>query len=200
MVVQNRLRKAGCAGGEVNGSVVFIADIDERRLTGAVCRKGHIILRKCRTAAAAEVEQQAVSSQLVCNRLNASDEVAAEDDDIDLRQLGAVFDLIRVIAEIKRHGERTRLEHAEVNRQPLQAVHQQNGDLVALLYAAAEQQIGKAVRLFVEHAPCDLTAVARRRRRLNQVVFLPCDAANLLNFRIQLNQCDIVAVQLAVFL
>ena len=198
VVVQNRLREAGRAGGKVDGRVVLVAQRNARALAGAVGRERVVVLREHRTAALSDVEQQAVAAQLVRNRLDAPDEVAAEDDDIHLRQLGAVLDLVRIVPEIKRHGERARLERAEIDRQPLQAVHQQDGNLVTLFDAAAEQQIGEAVRLFVKNAPRDLAAVARRRRRLHQVVFLPRDAADLLDLRIQLDQRDVVAVALAV--
>ena len=199
MVVQNGLRESRRAGGEINRRIVLIGNVDERRLTRTVCRQMGVILRPARTSALAKIEHQAIASQLIGNRLQSADKMIAKHNCVDLCQLRTILDFIGIITEIERHRQRTGLENAKINRQPFQTVHQQNGNFIALFDAAAQQQIGKAVCLLVKHMPRNLSAVIRSRCRLHQIKFLPCYPSNLFDFRIQLNQCDIVAVQLAVF-
>ena len=197
VVVQDGLGEARGAGGEVDGRVVGVGQLHVRGVAGLVRRQVQIILGKGR-AVVAHVEQQLHAGDLVDDLLHAADELRPEEQCVHVGQLRAVADLVGGIAIVHRHGQRACLEDAEVHRQPLQAVHQQHGNLVALFDAPAEQQVGTAVRLFVEHAPADLAPELVGGAALDQLVLLPGHAPVLAHLRVQLHQGDLASVQLGV--
>ena len=145
-------------------------------------------------AIVAHVEQQLHAGHLVDALLHAADELRAEEQGVHVRQVRAILDLVGGVAVIHRHHQRAGLEDAKVQRQPLQTVHQQDGYLVALFDAAAHQQVGAAVGLFLKDAPGDLPAELLGGAALDQLVFLPGHPAVLPNLGIDLHQRDLAAV------
>ena len=85
--------------------------------------------------------------------LDPADELGTEHQGVGLGQLEAVLDLLRGVAVVHGHRDRPGLEDAEVDGQPLEAVHEQDGDLVALAEPSLEQQVGEAVGRLVELPP-----------------------------------------------
>ena len=178
----------GGAGGEVYRRVVVVGEQYARRVAREVRREVHIVFCEAR-AAVADEEAQLDARYLVADVFDAADELGAE----DVGELEAVFNLFRGVAEVERHGERARLEYSEVERQPFEAVHHEDGDLVALLDSAREQQVRAAVGLFVEDAPRYLAAVAFGRAGFYELVFLPRDAADFLDFGVDFDERRLVA-------
>ena len=128
-----------------------------------------------------------------------SDEFRSEDQDIRLGEIDAVFDFIRGIAEIERDSDCAGFENAEINGQPVHAVHQKDRDLVALDDAARDQEIGDAVCFFIKNAPGDLRAERDLIPGLNQFVFFPCSESGNADLGIQLNESDIIGVFPCIF-
>ncbi len=116
---------------------------------------------------------------MVHDRLHPAHELRSEDQGPRVGQLEAVLDLLRRVAEVQRDGDGPGLEDAEVDGQPLQAVHQEDGHLVALADAAAEQQVGEPVGGLVELAPRHLPAGEVEGIGLHELVLAPGDLALL---------------------
>ena len=197
MIVQDRFGKAGRAGREIDGRVVMVIDGDGGRLAGAVCGAGDIVFREA-GAGSAHIKQQAVLADALGDLFDAADKFRSEDEHVGLRQVDAVFDLFRGIAEIERYGDGAGLQDAKIDRQPFQAVHQQDGHFVPFAHAAAEQQVGKAVGFFIEYVPGDLPAVIWSWRRFDQLIFFPGDAAGVAHLRVDFHKTDVVSIQSAV--
>ena len=193
MAVQDRLGEARRAGGVVDRRVVVVRDGDEWVGARAEVRQLLVGLRPGGTVVA-HVEEQA--ARLDCGRdvLEAPDELGTEDQHVHLGLVEAVLDLVRGVAEVERYHGRAGLEHAEVDRQPLDAVVEQDRDLVALADAAREQQVGEAVGLLVEHRPGDLAAEGLVVGGLHQVIVAPRNVAVLLPLRVDLNEGDLFGV------
>lgn len=151
-----------------------------------------VVLREAR-AAVADEEAQLDARYLVADVLDAADELGAEEERVDIRELEAVFNLLRGVAEVERHGYRAGLEYAEVDGQPFEAVHHEDGDLVALFDSAREQQVRAAVGLLVKDAPRYLAAVAFCRTGFYQFIFAPRDAADFLDFGVDFDERRLVA-------
>ena len=194
VIVQDRLREARRAGGEIDRSIVRIGQDDRRRIARTVCGQRVIAFRKAGTALS-DIEQHPVIAERIDDLLDSADEFRPEHQNRDIRQPDTVFDLVCGIAEIQRNRQRTDLQDAEIDRQPLDAVHQKNADLVALLHAARYQEMRESVCFFVKDLPGDLAAVVIWAARLDQFIFLPCDAARLDHGGVQLDQRGIVAVE-----
>ena len=126
--------------------------------------------------------------------LDATGELRAEHEDVDIGLLDAVGDFLGGVAEVERYGRRAALEDAEVNGQPLEAVHEQDRDLVALLHATREQQVGEAIGLLVEDAPGYLAAIGFGIGALDEIVVAPGDVLALEHLGIDLDEGDLVAV------
>ena len=124
------------------------------------------------------------------------DELRAEDQDLHIRQLQTIFDLVGGIAEVHRYRDAPRLQDAEVHRQPLQAVHHEDAYLRPPLHAPAEEQVGEAVGPAVEVPPAQSPAVGRvRLGALNEAGFPPCNSLVPLFRRAQLHQCGLRPVE-----
>ena len=96
-----------------------------------------------------------------------------------------------------RHGDSARLERAEVDREPFEAVHEQNTDFIALLKTPAEQEIRESVRERVELRPGRRAAMPGRRalRRLNEVKIFPGNTPGFVHLGIDLNETNVRTVQ-----
>ena len=133
-------------------------------------------------------------------RLQAPDELWTEQDHIDLGEFGAVENFIGIVTEIERHGDRTGLEHAEINRQPLKAIVHEDRNLIALAHPAFEQKIGATIRLFVEHAPSDLASIRHETIGFDQIIFLPTGAPTVGLGGIEFHERNFIAVEFGVAL
>ena len=123
-----------------------------------------------------------------------ADEFGSEDQDIRLGEIDTIFDFIRGVAEIQRDSDGAGLENTKINRKPVEAVHQQDRDFVALDDTAGNQKIGDAVCLFIKNTPGDLRAEGDLIPGLNQFVFFPCGEPGNADFGIQFHKRDIIGV------
>ena len=194
--VQDRLREARRSGGEVDRGVVFARELDVGRLVGGVHREAMERFREGGTVFADEEERFDIG-QLVADRLDSSDEFGPEDEIARIGEPEAVFDFVRGVAEVQRHGDRARLENPEVDREPFEAVHEQNRDLVSLLDPAAQEQIREAVGELVELLPRRGAAQSdRMARRLDEIEVFPRDAARrVLRLGREFDEADVGTVK-----
>ena len=194
----DRLREAGRAGGVVDRRVVVERERNLRAARGAVRDEVAVALGE-RRAVAADVEEGLHLRELVGDLLDAPDELGAEDEEGGVREVDAVPDLVGGVAEVERDRERARAEDAEVDREPLEAVHEEDRDLVALLHAAREQEVGEAVGLLLELRPGDLGAEGVvGRGRLDERILLPGRVAGLELLGVDLDECGLVRIEAGV--
>ena len=183
VTMQDRLRETGRTGAEINSAEIFIRDRDIRACAGIITCDQAVIFCKRRALLAYEDE----STVLVKCRLDVFDtgyELRTEEQDVQFGQIGAVQDLIGCITEIQRYCKGTGLQDTEVDREPLKAVHHEDTDLISLFDTTGKKHVGQTVCLLIEDLPCDLTAVCLCLCGLDQFIFFPGDAADLLLFRI----------------
>ena len=199
VLVQNGLREARGAGGIVDGAVVLVAQLDWRGLGGAVGHQCPQVLREGGTLLAV-VDPHFHVGHLGIDVLDPAHELRAEHDIVRVRLVDAVFDLLGGIAVVQRHHDGAGLQHAEVDGQPLDAVHHQHGGLVAFFDAAAQQQVRDAVGVLVELAPGHLPAVGFRRVGDDQGVVPPGHQGFFLHFGVDLHQRHVVGVEIGVLL
>ena len=109
------------------------------RINAGGIGRGFVVALGKGWAVVADIEQQAVLGNARLNLLDAASELRAEDKDVHVGQIDAVLDLLGGIAEVERHNGCATLEHAKEDGQVLEAVHEKDCDLVALLHATAEQ-------------------------------------------------------------
>ena len=177
--VKDRLRETCGAGGEVNCAVIVVCDDHTRCGTGIVCCLGDEILSKG-GASGADIQKKPSAGNTVRDLLNTADKFGSEDEDVCFRELDAVFDLVRAVAEVQRYRDRAGLEDSEVDRKPVQAVHEKNGNLIALDDAAGNEHVGHAVCLLIKNSPCDLLTARYLVTGLDQFIFFPgCQLGNL---------------------
>ena len=100
-------------------------------------RQMQIVFRK-HGAAVADVENQLDLWDIVNNLFNSADEFRAEHQTVRVGKIQTIADFFRRIAEIERNCKRAGFQRAEINRQPLDAVHHKYGNLVAFFDAAAD--------------------------------------------------------------
>jgi hypothetical protein len=154
--VQVGLGESGRAGGEIT-QVVLVGKAVPRGKGGAVGGQPFVVLRV--RGAVLPGEQEDPDFRLVVVRLERP-MIRPEDHGDGVRQVEAIPALLRRVPEVQGHRDGAGLEDPEVDRQPFQAVHQEDGDLVALPDPAFQQQVGKAVRLLREAAPGHRPAVS----------------------------------------
>ena len=110
----------------------------------------------------------------------------------------AVLDLVGGVAVVHGNGHRAGLENPEVDGQPFQAVHEQDGDLGALADASGKKEVGEAVGRSVELPPGHLPARVLEGVGLHEFVLTPGDFALVLDLGIDADEADLVAVELGV--
>ena len=196
---QNGLGEAGGAGGVVDGRVVLVVHQHLGGGGGAV-GGGPVVVLGEGGAGVPHEEQQHLAGDLGDDVLHPADELGTEEQHVHVRLFQAVVDLLGGISEVQGDGHRPRLQNSKVDGQPLQAVHQQNGHLLALLNPPAQQQVGHPVGLLVKDGPGDLPAVGGGGGGLNEGVLLPGDPLGLLHLGVDLHQGDLIPVELAVAL
>ena len=136
MFVKNCFRKSCRAGRKINRSEIFFRYAADHRLEAwAIVNHDVIALRETRTVVA-DVNQQASFAKSFSVGFDAPDKFRTENYHVDFGQLRAIQNFCGIVAEVERHGNRARLEHAEINRQPLQAVVHQNRNFIAFAHAA----------------------------------------------------------------
>ena len=196
--VQDRLGKNGGSRGEVDGCIILICQRHAGSDAGAVGGQLVVVLCERRTVTA-HIEQNAVLADGFCDGLHSADKLRPEYQNIHICQIHAVLDFLGAVPEVHGNCQCAGFQDAEINGKPLQAVHQENCHLVTLFHATAHQQLCKTIGFFVEHVPCDFTAIPERGGRLNQIVVLPQNPTLLLNLWIDLDKADIIGVFSGVF-
>ena len=196
---EDGLGETGGAGGIVDGGLILVVNEDLGGHAGAVGR-GPVVVLGEGGAAVPHEEEEPLPAQVVGDVLHPADELGSEEEHVGVGQLHAVVDLLRRVAEVQGNGHRPRLQNAEVDGQPLQAVHQQDGHLLALPDAPAPEQIGHPVGLLVKDRPGDLPAVGGGGGGLDEGVLLPGHPLLLMDLGVDLHQGDLVPVELAVAL
>ena len=194
VVVQYGLGEAGGPRGEVESSVIRLGDLHSRRLARTVRRHLAVALGE-RRAIGAHEEARVELGHPVYHRLDPAYELGSEDQRSRLGEFEAVLDLVGGVAVVHGHRHRAGLEDAEVDGQPLKAVHEQDGHLVAPADAPAEEQIGEAIGSLVELPPGDLPAGEIVRVGLHELVLAPGDLALLFHFGVDADEADLVAVE-----
>ena len=162
-----------------------------RRLRRAVAEKRAVGHRK-RRAVVADVEAVAHGWNAVDYLLDSARELGTEDESRRVGEREAVLYLVSRIAEVQRHGHAARLEDAEVDGQPLEAVHEEYRDLFAALVPSAQKEVREAVRLLVELAPRHLAPERLDGRALDERIFAPGGVAGLKLLRVYLDERDVV--------
>ena len=125
----------------------------------------------------------------------------AEHQHLHVRQLQAVLDLLRGVAEVQWHGDAPGLQNAEIHRQPLQAVHHQYPHLGPPVHAPAQQQVGEPIGPAVKVLPAHGPAVGRVGLcALNEAGLPPGDGLIPLLRGAQLHQGSLQSVEAGVSL
>ena len=195
MPVQDRLREAGRAGGEVDGGVIVLTEGDGRDAGGTEAHEPAAVLRVARHVPADE-QADLHAGQALLNGIETADEFRPEDQDLHVGQIQTVRDLVRSVAEVERHRDAPGLEDAEINGQPLQTVHQQNADLRAAFHAAAEQEVCEPVGPAVKITPGELPPVRRVGLRLcDEARFAPGDSAVTLLRGVDLDERSVGTIE-----
>ena len=172
VIVQNGLGEARSAGGEIDSGVIVFLHFNGRGIGGAVAHQLQAVLGVIGSVLAYEKEHAHLRN-LLCDQIHTRDKLRAEGENLHIRQLQTIFDFIAGIAEVERHGNAPGFEHAKINRQPLQTVHQKDAYLCAALHAAAEQKIGKAIGTAIKTQPGDFSAQRSVGCAFNQAIFTP---------------------------
>ena len=189
--VQYRLGKARRARRIVDGRVVVFGNGHLRVGRRAVRGQLAVALGKAR-AVLAHVEEQAVGLDGGGHLLDAPGELRSEDEHVHVGLVHTVVNLGAGVAEVQRHRARPAFQHAEVDGQPFEAVHQKYGHLVAFAHAARNQEVGEAVGLLVEDLPGDLATVGDGVGGLDEVVIAPGDGTALAQLRVYLDERHLV--------
>ena len=192
VAVQNGFRKTCGAAGKINRGVILVAEHDIGTRGGSLLRQQFVTVRESRAILAHE-KHCAHFVEFAEHRFHPADELLAEHQHGHVGEVEAIFDFVRGVAVVERHGDCARLEYAEIYRQPLQAIHKQNTHFLAALHAFGNQQVGKPVRSFVKLLPRHLAAVLLVRRDLDEGIILPRQRVFLLQFGIYLDKTHFVA-------
>ena len=191
MLMQDCLREAGGAGGKINRGVIILSEFALWEDGAALVDELIEVIREG-GAACAKVDQGDIGN-LIRNFLHTADELRPEDHHIALGKIETVLDLIGGVTEIHGHREGTGFQNAEIDRKPVDTVHQENGDLAARADAVAFQHIGDAVGFFIKDSPGDLPAVmAAAAGGLDELEIMPGDPAGFRLIGINFNQSGIV--------
>ena len=191
VLMEDRFRKTRRTGGEIDRRVVFFRQFAGREAAAALADQLRQVVRETGTAGAGE--HQGDMRDLVRDFFHTADEFRPEDHHIALAQVQAVFDLVGGIAEVHRNRQRAGLQDAEIDRQPIDAVHQQDGNLLALADAVAPEHVGHAVRLFIENRPGNFPAVVFLfYAGLNQFKIVPGNPSGFRLVRVDFHQCGVV--------
>lgn len=197
VVVQDGLGEAGGARAKVDRRVLVLGERDHGVCRGAQANELLVGLGPG-GAVVTHVEEQAALLDLGHDLFDAAGELGAKDQDVGVGLLDAVADLIGGVAEVERHHRGAALEHAKVDGEPLDAVVEQDCDLVVLADAAREQQVCKAVGLLVKDLPGHLAAKGLVIRCLDELVFAPGDVAVLAALWVHLHEGNLGGVELGV--
>ena len=195
--VQNCLGEARRTRREVDGSIVILGHLDVGVFGRAKADHTVIAVGKC-GAVFTDVEHIRNGGQAIADLLHTADKLGTEHEHRAIRLAKTVFDLLGGIAIIQRDDDGARAQNTKIDGKPLNRIHQQNGNLVALFASARQQEIGKAVGLAVEIHPSDLATEGLTGLRLHQRVFAPGDAPLRVKLGVDLNQRDLVGIALGI--
>ena len=195
--MDDRLRETSRAGGEIDRRQFVVGQRDLRRAARTVGDQIVVGFGK-RRAVFADIQQGLHFRQPVADRLDAAGEFRAEQERVHVGQVEAVADLFRGVTEIERDRHRAAFQNAEINRQPFQTVHQQDADPLSFGDPAGEQEIGQTVCFGVEFAPGHFRTEGIVPARFDQRVFPPRRVTFFQFLRIDLDQCNIIAVKFGI--
>ena len=192
--MQDGLGKARGTAAEVDSSQIVVGEQDAGLFGGEVVQMVFDVDGEIRADLPGEVHM-AHTGQLIGDFLHTADEFLAEDELVHFRQIQAVLDLVSGVAVIQGHGDGAGLQHAEIDGQPFEAVHHEDGHLVALADPGVHEHVRESVRAFVELLPRDLAAVELRGIGFDKVEFQPAAFMFLAVDGIHFDQGNVVAVQ-----
>ncbi len=135
--MKNRLGKTGGAGGKIYGGVILVGKLNFRSHRGTARRERVITFGKHGAVLPQKQPYFYVWNPLP-DRLNSPRKLRTKNQYIAFGQVEAVFYFLFRIAVVERHGDGAGFQDAEINRQPLQTVHEQNSDLVPFLQTSAQ--------------------------------------------------------------
>ena len=128
----DRLRKARRPGRKINRGIIIRRHRHLGRNGRSIRNEARIALGEAR-AIATHVKAHFKAWNEIGNLLNTPYELRAKDKRVRICKLKTIFNFIGRIAEVQRNGHTSSLQDAKINRQPLKAIHQKNGNLVATL-------------------------------------------------------------------
>ena len=131
---------------------------------------------------------------MVVDCLDSPREFRSEEQQVHIRQVEAVSDFLGGVSEVQGDGHASALEDAEVDWEPLQAVHEEDSDLRAPGEAARQEEVCEAVRLLVKLLPGHLRTERINGTGLDQRILLPGCMAFFHFLGIDLHQRDVVPV------
>ena len=193
MFVQNCLGKSGGPGRKIDRAEIIIRQLDSGFGTWIIRDQLIIALGEFRTVVP-DIDQCSAKNQFIQIHLETGDKFRAEKERRNIREVRAVRDLIRGIAEIERNRDRSGFQNTEIDREPFQAVEHQNRDTVTLLDPAGDQHVRDAVCLLIKNLPGNLVAEGMRLRLLDQLKFLKGYLSGILHARVQLHQGNFISV------
>ncbi len=197
VIVQYGLGEAGGARGEIDRPVVPLGDLDGGWLGRTT--EHHLAVALGERGAVGSYEEAGVESgHPIDDGLHSAHELGPKDQRTGLGELETVLDLLRGVAIVHRYRHRPGLEDAEVDREPLQAVHEEDRHLVASADAPAQEQVGEAVGALFKEPPGDLAPGVFVRVRLHELVLPPGDLALLFHLGVDADQTHLVAVECGV--
>ena len=200
VIVEDGLREACGARGEVDCGVVVVVDLHGGGDGGAVV--DHLIVAGGVGGAVsllAHEEEIGDTRQLGEDGVHPLGELRTEDQHTGVGQIQAVLDLVGGVAVVHGNHDGAGLEDAEVDGEPLQAVHEEDGYLIALFDAAGEEEVGEAVGADVEIPPGHLAAVALTLGGFDEIILTPGGVLFGLIGGVDLHQGDLLGVETGVF-
>ena len=193
--VQDRLWKAGRAGGEIDRCVVVFIQRNRRDARRAEAHESAAVLGIVRHVPSHK-QPEPHARQTLLNRIKTRNKFRPENQNLHVRQLQTVGNFIGRIPEVERNGDAPGLENAEINRQPFQTVHQQNADLRAAPDIPTQKKVGEPVCPAVKIPPGQLPPVRRVGLCLcDQTCLAPGDGAVAFFRRVDLDQRNIRPVK-----
>ena len=190
MPVENGLREAGRPTGEVDDAQIIVINGDTGVFRGEMTHAKVVAVGERRAVLTHKIQVLDLGNA-VDNLFDAANEFWAENKHLDIGKLEAVLDLVGSVAIVHGNRDGARLQHAEVNRKPLKAVHHQDAHLAFAFHAGVKQQMRETIGAVVEHFPRHLAAITLRRVGLDQLVLAPRLATTIADLGVHLDQRDL---------
>ena len=135
------------------------------------------------TAILTDVEKATCLWHSLKNIFDTSNKFRTEEKNVNFCEIKAVLNFVGCITEIQRNDRSPRLEDTKINRQPLDAVHEQNTTLF-LTNPTAQKKMRQAVCLFHRKHAMTFEAILAGRVVLDQLILTPDNVVFILKVRL----------------